>query len=237
MRCPRRRPDGGYWVASQALLHSRISCRLASGCARCASRIGRSPGARCRKISATLRYCPDFASSNARSIADAMHHAAITIRRQRRIPAFHPKQMFARFRSDCGQQRAPGDCRFRAATLGQHGEARSSRTHPWPTSSREGRRTVLSRYRTACEAAVERGPRSCRLIRTWRSSDLASFGKRADGPGGRRWLRRKWVRTAASAVFGDGATAVLIENLSLTGARLRGFGLPRRGKEVELKVG
>ena len=66
---------------------------------------------------------------------------------------------------------------------------------------------------------------------------MASFGKRADGPGGRRWLRRKWVRTAASAVFGDGATGVLIENLSLTGARLRGFGLPMLGTDVELKVG
>ncbi len=66
---------------------------------------------------------------------------------------------------------------------------------------------------------------------------MASFGKRADGPGGRRWLRRKWVRTAASAAFGDGATAVLIENLSLTGARLRGFGLPLLGSDVELKVG
>ena len=66
---------------------------------------------------------------------------------------------------------------------------------------------------------------------------MASFGKRVDGPGGRRWLRRKWVRTAASAVFGGRDTAVLIENLSLTGARLRGFGLPRRGTGVELKVG
>jgi len=66
---------------------------------------------------------------------------------------------------------------------------------------------------------------------------LASFGKRVDGPGGRRWLRRKLVRTAASAVFGDGATAVLIENMSLTGARLRGFGLPMLGTDVELIVG
>ena len=66
---------------------------------------------------------------------------------------------------------------------------------------------------------------------------MASFGKRVDGPGGRRWLRRKWVRTAASAVFGDGATAVLIENMSLTGARLRGFGLPMLGTDVELIVG
>ena len=66
---------------------------------------------------------------------------------------------------------------------------------------------------------------------------MTSFGKRADGPGGRRWIRRKWVRTTASAVFGDGATAVLIENLSLTGARLRGFGLPLLGSGVELKVG
>ena len=66
---------------------------------------------------------------------------------------------------------------------------------------------------------------------------MASFGKRVDGPGGRRWLRRKWVRTAASAVFGAVATAVLIENMSLTGARLRGFGLPMLGTDVELIVG
>jgi hypothetical protein len=66
---------------------------------------------------------------------------------------------------------------------------------------------------------------------------LASFGKRVDGPGGRRWLRRKRVGTVASAIFGGGATAVLIENLSLTGARLRGFGLPMLGIDLHLKVG
>lgn len=66
---------------------------------------------------------------------------------------------------------------------------------------------------------------------------MASFGKRVDGPGGRRWLRRKRVGTAASAIFGGDATAVLIENLSLTGARMRGFGLPLLGTDVELKVG
>ena len=66
---------------------------------------------------------------------------------------------------------------------------------------------------------------------------MACFGKRTDRPGGRRWLRRKWVRTEGTAGFGGGATAVLIENLSLTGARLRGFGLPLLGTDVELKVG
>ena len=125
MRFRRKRPDACYCVASQALLHSRISSRRASGWARCASRIGRSPGARCRNISATLRYWPDLASSNARSIADAMHQPAITNRAQKGMSAFEPVQSFAtplrwrRLRS-CAPRRLSYLAAY-AFSLAQHG--------------------------------------------------------------------------------------------------------------------
>ena len=66
---------------------------------------------------------------------------------------------------------------------------------------------------------------------------MAKFGKRLDGPGGRRWIRRRKVSIPGSAVFLDGSKAVLIEDITLTGARLLGRGLPKPGTEVELRVG
>jgi len=65
---------------------------------------------------------------------------------------------------------------------------------------------------------------------------VSSFGKRVDGPSGRRWLKRKRVGIAASVVSCGQAAAVLIEDLSLTGARLRGRDL-LPGMKVVLKVG
>lgn len=66
---------------------------------------------------------------------------------------------------------------------------------------------------------------------------MAKFGKRLDGPGGRRWMRRRKVSIPASAVFLDGTKSVLIEDLTLTGARLLGRRLPKPGTQVELRVG
>ena len=65
---------------------------------------------------------------------------------------------------------------------------------------------------------------------------MASFGKRADGPVGRRWLKRKRVGIAALVVSCGRSASVLIEDLSLTGARLRGRDL-LPGMKVVLKVG
>jgi len=65
---------------------------------------------------------------------------------------------------------------------------------------------------------------------------MSSFGKRVDGPGGRRWLQRKRVGIAASVVSCGRSASVLIEDLSLTGARLSGRDL-LPGMMVLLKVG
>lgn len=65
---------------------------------------------------------------------------------------------------------------------------------------------------------------------------MSSFGKRVDGPSGRRWLKRKRVGIAAFVMSCGRSAAVLIEDLSLTGARLRGCDL-LPGMKVALKVG
>ena len=65
---------------------------------------------------------------------------------------------------------------------------------------------------------------------------MASFGKRADGPNGRRWLKRKRVGITASAECRGHSAPVLIEDLSLTGAKLRGCNL-FPGMKIALKVG
>jgi hypothetical protein len=65
---------------------------------------------------------------------------------------------------------------------------------------------------------------------------MSSFGKRVDGPNGRRWLKRKRVGIAALVVSCGHSASVLIEDLSLTGAKLRGREL-LAGMRVNLKVG
>jgi hypothetical protein len=65
---------------------------------------------------------------------------------------------------------------------------------------------------------------------------MSSFGKRADGPAGRRWLQRKRVGIAAFVVSRGRSASVLIEDLCLTGARLKGREL-LPGMKVVLKVG
>lgn len=66
---------------------------------------------------------------------------------------------------------------------------------------------------------------------------MSKFGKRMDGPRGRRWLRRRPVGILGSAQFIGGSASVLIQNLSLTGAKLLGRELPSEGTDVLLKVG
>jgi hypothetical protein len=65
---------------------------------------------------------------------------------------------------------------------------------------------------------------------------MASFGKRVDGPAGRRWLKRKRVGIAAFVQSCGRSASVMIEDLSLTGAKLRGRDL-LPGMRVVLKVG
>jgi hypothetical protein len=66
---------------------------------------------------------------------------------------------------------------------------------------------------------------------------MSNFGKRRDGPNGQRWLRRKRVGIAGCAVSFEGCRSVLIEDISMTGARLRGRALPEPGTGVMVKAG
>jgi hypothetical protein len=66
---------------------------------------------------------------------------------------------------------------------------------------------------------------------------MANFGKRLDGPGGRRWIRRRKVSIPGTALSLDGTRSILIEDLTLGGARLLGRRLPPEGSPVELRVG
>lgn len=61
---------------------------------------------------------------------------------------------------------------------------------------------------------------------------MSGFGKRVDGPDGRRRSARLPVMAAASALSRDGSRPVLVENLSANGAKLRGRNLPPVGKQV-----
>lgn len=66
---------------------------------------------------------------------------------------------------------------------------------------------------------------------------MAGFGKRIDGPGGRRRIKRKPVSIHGSAVTMDRSMCVLIEDLCLSGARVRGRELPSEGSELLLRSG
>jgi hypothetical protein len=66
---------------------------------------------------------------------------------------------------------------------------------------------------------------------------LANFGKRIDGPSGRRWLKRKRVGVSAIAVFDDWSTPVLVQDLAMTGAKLLGRDLPANATKLSLSVG
>ena len=66
---------------------------------------------------------------------------------------------------------------------------------------------------------------------------MASFGKRVDGPGGRRRIRRRPVSIPAIASSDDEPRYLIIENLCLTGARVVGCDLPGEGSDVLLRSG
>lgn len=64
---------------------------------------------------------------------------------------------------------------------------------------------------------------------------MASFGKRVDGPGGRRRIKRKLVSIQGSASTEEGSRSVIIENLCFGGARVLGHDLPTPGSQILLR--
>ena len=75
------------------------------------------------------------------------------------------------------------------------------------------------------------GERNCRSV------VMASFGKRVDGPGGRRRIKRRAVSITGSASSLEGSRSIIIENLCLSGARVLGRNLPLEGTEILLRSG
>jgi hypothetical protein len=65
---------------------------------------------------------------------------------------------------------------------------------------------------------------------------MSSFGKRIDGPAGRRRISRRQVGVLGSAVTIDGAKSVIVEDICPTGARLVGRNLPDAGDEILLRT-
>ena len=61
---------------------------------------------------------------------------------------------------------------------------------------------------------------------------MASFGRRVDGPGGRRRIKRRPVSVHGSVSGIDGSRCILIENLCFSGAGVLGRNLPREGSEI-----
>lgn len=66
---------------------------------------------------------------------------------------------------------------------------------------------------------------------------MLQFGRRVDGPYGRRRRVRQPVVLAASAMSIDRSRSVLVADLSPSGARLHGRDLPSEGSELLVAVG
>lgn len=66
---------------------------------------------------------------------------------------------------------------------------------------------------------------------------MPNFGRRIDGPAGRRRARREEVVLAGSALTPGRSCAVVVTDVSPTGAKLLGRKLPDRGTDVLLSVG
>ena len=64
-----------------------------------------------------------------------------------------------------------------------------------------------------------------------------SFGKRIDGPGGRRQVKRQPVAILGSATTLEGSKSVVVEELCPKGARLVGRDLPEPGRQILLRTG
>lgn len=66
--------------------------------------------------------------------------------------------------------------------------------------------------------------------------DKAKFGRRTDGPTGRRRALRKRINLAVSLFSVEQSRVALLADLSQTGCRLHGMGLPEVGQDVLLKA-
>jgi hypothetical protein len=66
---------------------------------------------------------------------------------------------------------------------------------------------------------------------------VSKFGKRIDRPADRRWLKRKRVGVPALVILDDRFSGTLIQDLSMTGAQLRGRDLPGPSARIALRVG
>jgi len=66
---------------------------------------------------------------------------------------------------------------------------------------------------------------------------MSGFGKRVDGPRGRRRIERQDVRLVGTATSLNDTRSVLVEDVSWTGAKIIGRGLPLPGKEVLIRTG
>jgi hypothetical protein len=65
---------------------------------------------------------------------------------------------------------------------------------------------------------------------------MSNFGKRAAEPC-RRWIKRRRVGIPASAATADRSAPVLIQDLTLTGAKLLARDLPKDSARLTLHVG
>ncbi|MGE5562976.1 MAG: PilZ domain-containing protein [Bacillota bacterium] len=66
---------------------------------------------------------------------------------------------------------------------------------------------------------------------------MPNFGRRIDGPAGRRRVPREQVVLAGSALTLGSSRAVVVTDVSPSGAKLLGRKLPGRGTDVLLSVG
>lgn len=66
---------------------------------------------------------------------------------------------------------------------------------------------------------------------------MSNFGRRVDGPAGRRRAQREAVVLAGSALTLGASRAVVVTDVSPTGAKLLGRVLPPQGSDVLLTVG
>ncbi len=65
---------------------------------------------------------------------------------------------------------------------------------------------------------------------------MLSFGKRIDGPTGRRRAARRQIGVLGSAVTLHGSKSVLVEDICPDGAKLVGRSLPQAGEEMLLRT-
>jgi hypothetical protein len=66
---------------------------------------------------------------------------------------------------------------------------------------------------------------------------MRTFGKRIDGPGGRRHFVRRAVILAASALGFSRSSAVIVPDLCPAGAKLQGRDLPSPGERLLINFG